>query len=55
MDTSYWEEIDAQFGRGARVASKQEEKKVKLVERESENKGNRKGEGKIRKGKVKRK
>ena len=39
MDTSYCQEIDAQFGRGARVASKQEEKKVKLVERESENKG----------------
>ena len=54
MDTSYWEEIDAQFGRGARVALKQREKKVKVVERESENKGKRKWES-YKKGKLEKK
>ena len=53
MDTSYWKEIDAHFGRGARVASKQEEKKVKLVERESEDKGKRKWKSKKKENKEK--
>ena len=33
MDTSYCQEIDAQFGRGARGASKQGKEKVNLIER----------------------
>ena len=33
MDTSYCQEIDAQFGRGARVASKQGKEKVKTIEK----------------------
>ena len=48
MDTSYCQEIDAQFGRGARGASKQGKEKVNVVERESENK--KKGKGTQRKG-----